>query len=56
MLIGLVEKMVVGPAWKDELKKKEWTSILQTGPEFGKYIETETARISTILTEIGLKK
>jgi putative tricarboxylic transport membrane protein len=53
-MIALVEKMAASATWKDEVKKRDWTPILLTGDEFGKYIEAETARIETILKELGL--
>lgn len=55
-LIGLVERMVNGPTWKDELKKKDWSQILLTGADFGKFVAEDTVRIAAILTELGLKK
>jgi putative tricarboxylic transport membrane protein len=53
-LIDLVSKMVSGPTWKSELQKKDWTSILLTGDDFGKYLDSETTRITGILTDLGL--
>ncbi len=53
-LIGLIDKMVQGPTWQAELKKKEWTSIYLPGAEFGKYLDSEIARITGILKDLGL--
>ena len=55
-LIGLLEKMIAGPTWKSEVEKKGWMQSYLAGPEFGKFIASETTRISTILGELDLKK
>ena len=53
-MIALMEKMANGAAWKEELKKRDWTSTLLTGDQFGKYIENETTRIEAVLKDLGL--
>jgi putative tricarboxylic transport membrane protein len=53
-LIGLVDRMVKSAAWQDQLKKRDWTAIYQTGDQFAAYLKSETERIETILREIGL--
>jgi len=53
-LIGLIEKMVQGPTWQAELKKKDWTSIYLAGAAFGTYLDSEIARITGILKDLGL--
>ena len=53
-LIGLIDKMVQGPTWQAELKKKDWTSIYLSGAEFGKYLDSEIERITGILKDLGL--
>ncbi len=53
-LVDLVSKMAEGPTWKSELVKKDWTPILLTGDDFGKYLEAEIVRITTILVDLGL--
>jgi putative tricarboxylic transport membrane protein len=53
-LIGLIDKMVQGPTWQAELKKKDWTGIYLPGAEFGKYLDSEIARITGILKDLGL--
>ena len=42
--------------YNDELKKKDWSQILLTGADFGKFVAEDTVRIAAILTELGLKK
>lgn len=53
-LVGLVERMINGPTWQSELKKKEWVSIPMYGADFGKYLESEITRFTGILKELGL--
>lgn len=53
-LIGLFDKLVISAAWKTELTKRDWTGIYQRGEAFGKYVETETVRITAILKDLGL--
>ena len=55
-LIGLIEKMMAGPTWKAEVEKKGWTQSFLAGADFGKFIASETTRISAILSELDLKK
>jgi putative tricarboxylic transport membrane protein len=54
VLVGLIEKMVQGPTWQAELKKRDWSSIYLAGTEFGKYLDAEIARITGILKDLGL--
>ncbi|MBM3600474.1 MAG: tripartite tricarboxylate transporter substrate binding protein [Alphaproteobacteria bacterium] len=53
-MIAYVEKMAASPQWQEELKKRDWTGILQTGDAFAAYIESETKRIEAILKDLGL--
>lgn len=53
-LIGLFDKLVISEGWKTELTKRDWTGIYQRGEAFGKYVETETVRITAILKDLGL--
>lgn len=53
-LIALFDKLVISEGWKSELVKRDWTGIYMRGEAFGKYIETETARITSILKDLGL--
>lgn len=53
-LVALIDTMVKGPTWAAELKKKDWTSIYLPGAEFGKYLDSEIARITGILKDLGL--
>jgi putative tricarboxylic transport membrane protein len=53
-MVTLIEKMASSASWKEELKKRDWTPILLTGDEYGKFIEAENSRIEAILKELGL--
>lgn len=53
-LIDLMTRMNDSPAWKEQLKAKDWTGIFLAGDAYGKYIEQETVRIEGILKDLGL--
>jgi putative tricarboxylic transport membrane protein len=53
-LVSVIEKMVQGPTWQAELKKKDWTGIYLPGAEFGKYLDSEIERVTAILKDLGL--
>jgi len=53
-LISLIEKMANSAAWKEELRKRDWTPLLLTGDAYGKFITDENARIEAILKDLGL--
>ena len=36
-LVDVIDRMVKGPTWQAELKKKDWTGIYLPGAEFGKF-------------------
>jgi putative tricarboxylic transport membrane protein len=55
----LIEAVVKGTehaSWKDSLKKNEWAPFLQTGDDFGAYVESEQKRLGGILRELGVAK
>ncbi|RLP24213.1 tripartite tricarboxylate transporter substrate-binding protein [Mesorhizobium sp. YM1C-6-2] len=53
-MIALVGKMAESEAWKTELKNRNWTPILLTGDDFGKFLAEDTQRIEAILKDLGL--
>ncbi|HWE21296.1 MAG TPA: tripartite tricarboxylate transporter substrate-binding protein [Hyphomicrobiaceae bacterium] len=53
-LVGLIERMVQGPTWQAELKKRDWAGIFLAGAAFGAFVDSEIARITGILKELGL--
>lgn len=53
-MITLIEKMAGSAAWLDEVRKRDWTPILLTGDAYAGFLHEETARIETILRDLGL--
>ncbi len=53
-LTKMIEDMAASKAWKDELEKRDWMGILQTGKAYEDYIKTENTRIEGILKDLGL--
>lgn len=53
-LITLIETMAASDAWKAEAKKRSWTPILLTGDAYSQFLKEDTARIATILKDLGL--
>ncbi|SOY61673.1 conserved exported hypothetical protein [Cupriavidus taiwanensis] len=41
--------------WQDTVKANQWTAEVITGEAFGKFVESEHARLRTILADVGLK-
>ncbi len=55
-LIDAVVKATESPSWKQALAKNDWTPFLLTGDEFGKFVDAESARLGTMLRELGVAK
>lgn len=53
-MIDLMTKMNASGAWKDELKKRDWTGIFLAGDDYAKYIASEEARLTAILKDLGI--
>jgi putative tricarboxylic transport membrane protein len=53
-LIALFDKMVAGPTWQAELKKRDWTGIYLSGSAFKGYVDSEISRLTGILKDLGL--
>jgi putative tricarboxylic transport membrane protein len=53
-MVSLVEAMAKSKEWAELCQKNDWLQITLTGPEYGKYIESETKRIGDILKDLGL--
>jgi putative tricarboxylic transport membrane protein len=53
-MIALMEKMTATPQWAEACKMRDWTPIALFGDEYKAFLETETARIESILKELGL--
>ncbi|MFJ1256950.1 tripartite tricarboxylate transporter substrate binding protein [Cupriavidus sp. CuC1] len=55
-LIDAVVKATETPLWKETLAKNDWTPFLLTGDEFGKFVDSESARLGGSLRELGVAK
>jgi putative tricarboxylic transport membrane protein len=55
-LVKLITATVKSPAWRETLKRNDWTDVLQTGDAFKSYIDEEQKRVAVVLKEIGLAK
>ncbi|WP_454723924.1 MULTISPECIES: Bug family tripartite tricarboxylate transporter substrate binding protein [Cupriavidus] len=55
-LVDAVVKATESPTWKEALTRNDWTPFLLTGDEFGKFVDSESARLGTTLRELGVAK
>jgi len=55
-LTDAVVKATETPLWKETLVKNDWTPFLLTGDEFGKFVDSESARLGATLRELGVAK
>lgn len=55
-LIDAVVAATNTPAWKGALEKNDWTPLLLTGADFGKFVDAESARLGALLKEVGIAK
>ncbi|MHA7682398.1 tripartite tricarboxylate transporter substrate binding protein [Cupriavidus sp. PET2-C1] len=55
-LVDAVVKATETPLWKETLAKNDWTPFLLTGDEFGKFVDSESARLGGSLRELGVAK
>lgn len=55
-LVDAVVKATETPLWKETLAKNDWTPFLLTGDEFGKFVDSESARLGSTLRELGVAK
>ncbi|MBU6270687.1 MAG: tripartite tricarboxylate transporter substrate binding protein [Betaproteobacteria bacterium] len=53
-LIDAVVKATEHPSWKDTLRRNDWGAFLLTGDEFGRYVDSESARLGGMLREVGV--
>ena len=54
--LDLTDKVVKSKTWKDVLKTNGWNDEYLAGDSFKTYIETETKRVTEVLTQLGLIK
>lgn len=55
-LIDAVVKATEHASWKDALRRNDWGPFLLTGDDFGRFVAAESARLGSILREIGVAK
>ena len=55
-LIDAVVKATESPAWKETLRRNDWSPFLLTGEDFGRFVESESVRLGAMLREIGVAK
>lgn len=55
-LTAAVVEATKSAAWRDTLKRMDWTSVLQVDEPFKQYVAAESARVGAILREVGLVK
>lgn len=53
-LIAALDKAVASTSWKETLKRNDWADIYLTGPEFKKFLEADIARLTKLVTDLGL--
>ena len=53
-MVALMEKMTATPQWADACKTRDWTPITLLGDDYKAFLEQDTARIESILKELGL--
>ena len=56
VLVDAVVKATETPMWKETLSKNDWAPFLLTGDEFGNFVDSESARLSATLRELGIAK
>ena len=55
-LTDTVEKMVKSKEWQEILKARGWDDSFLAGDAFGAFLKDEIARVSKVMTEVGLVK
>ncbi|RLK60457.1 Bug family tripartite tricarboxylate transporter substrate binding protein [Actinokineospora cianjurensis] len=53
-LVKLLTDLHGSGAWQESLRRNGWTDAFQTGPEFGRFLAAENARVADVLRELGL--
>ncbi|WP_173165534.1 Bug family tripartite tricarboxylate transporter substrate binding protein [Phytohabitans suffuscus] len=53
-VVALVDKLHSSQAWKDALAQQGWDDFYKSGDEAKSFLDAESTRITTVLTDIGL--
>ena len=54
-LIKIIRGATESAAWKETLKKLNWSPIYLSGDDYKKFVEEDTKRISAIIDSLGIK-
>ena len=52
--VDMMTEMHDSDAWKQVLEDQGWTDAFVTGDEFGSYLDEESQRVESVLSELGL--
>ncbi|NMF87930.1 Bug family tripartite tricarboxylate transporter substrate binding protein [Aromatoleum petrolei] len=55
-LVAALDKAVASTSWKEALKRNDWTDMYLAGPEFKKFLDADIARITKLVTDLGMVK
>jgi putative tricarboxylic transport membrane protein len=55
-LLDVLDKLVKSPAWKEQLKQKDWDDAYLPGDAFAAFLKEENARVTKVLKSVGLVK
>jgi putative tricarboxylic transport membrane protein len=55
-LVAALDKAVASTSWKEALKRNDWQDMYLTGPEFRKFLDADVARITKLVTDLGMVK
>lgn len=53
-LVTALEQMHASPGWKQALEERGWVDAFETGEDFRRFLEQQDARVSDVLTQLGL--
>jgi putative tricarboxylic transport membrane protein len=53
-LVDLITEMHGTDAWQQVLEDQGWTDALVTGPEFGEFLQSESDRVESVMSQLGL--
>jgi putative tricarboxylic transport membrane protein len=53
-MIDAVAAATKSKAWEEAVKTNDWTPSVQTGDEFGKFVDAELKRLGVVMKDLGL--
>jgi putative tricarboxylic transport membrane protein len=54
---AMIDAVVAGTktkSWEETLKTNDWTPVVLTGDEFGKFVDSELVRLGGVMKDLGL--